>query len=276
MSQRVQTTILLGVLGLGGCAKLPDQVPYRAMIMAEDNALLALLIGGELLLEGEVLGTIVASPDGGHVINVDWTGPKTEIDAVIAGNYAVRLAGACGELTLSAEGPPQVWREGSEHDRAKILESDGKFPVYIDAQLPKRYDLLVDWGSGTHEVRVGERSLAQGEKQLPVFLEGCESGPKVMVDGKDVGALDPSAPVHLISADATRCHQIIEISFGDHSEALAAPIVTRSQVTPLEMLPYYLFERAPDVLTVPQGVEGTKVEELTAFDCSPAAEAPPL
>lgn len=265
---RVLLPLVSLALAATGCRRLPETIPYQAIIVEKSgesgNYRITELVGAELALDGTKLGQI-QQENTKVSVNVTWSGPKSELRSTLNGKYTVKATGPCGPFDLAAEGPPPNWKALTDGEIAKSIKDRKTFSIYLDVKMPPKHAIYIDRGAATGTLRIGPTTIEPGKKIVDVVLGGCASAPTVTLDGAPIGALDLTARANLVTLEPNVCHVLADVAYGDKQTTRPATYYPAKSVVSIAERPGYVLESAPSSLKLRGG--GTTTTELLRARC---------
>jgi hypothetical protein len=265
-------TVLACALVALGCNRLPETVPYEAIVRERKAAnqdyrigdRIGELAGGDLKLDGKTVGQL-ADRGAKVILNAQWSGPKAGFRAQLDGKYTVTTTGPCGTFDLPLEGPPPNWKAMDESGAAKALKSSGRFSVFLDALMPPAHEIYVDWENSAGTLTIGTVKLEAGKKSNHLSFGGCKGPLAVMFNGKSLGDLDLTARGTLITLEPNVCHVFQQVGYGDRAANRPSVKFPAKPVVSVSEYPDYALEFGPSTINLSS--KGTTITELVRSRC---------
>jgi hypothetical protein len=254
-------------VALAACQKIPDEVPYEASIgeLKEPGGpyRVSMLDGVTLTVNGQPVAKL-ARTTSEVSIEAKWKGPKSALHETLQGRFALKGTGPCGPYEVPLESDA-YFKTATDEQIAAAFDARNAIQPSLKLDMPARHTVFVDWGgSQAKTVAVGSLSIASGTKEERLLAMGCKELPPVLVDGKQVGTLEPSAVAHLVTLEPGVCHVLQTIGYGN-SETYAPTHLAALPVVSLKDTPMDVLEEGPKTVRVGGG--GTSRTRLTREPC---------
>ncbi|MBS2013297.1 MAG: hypothetical protein JST00_10445 [Deltaproteobacteria bacterium] len=255
-----------------GCHRLPETVKYEASVAvhiegeprgSRGDYHVDEIAGLDLMLDGKPVGKLVKESVSAKAL---WSGPKASYRAQLDGKYSVTLAGLCGPTEVALEGPPPMWKNMSERELAKSITSrDGRLMIYLDAKIPEKKEVYVDWESARGTLTIGGTVIPPGTKKTVLAAGGCKSPPQVVFDGTPIGEIDLFAKAALITLQPNVCHVLQQVAYGSAKATRPPTFFPAKAVQSVSDIPDYALEFGPQSFKLSS--KGTTITELVRARC---------
>ena len=263
----------LATVVIGKYHRLPETIQYEASVSVYvAGTQRGSGIGGyhvdevdgfDLKLDGKPVGKLVKDTVS---VKALWKGPKASYRAHLDGKYSVTVPGLCGPVEVALEGPPPIWKNMKESEVAKSIKSrDGHLMIYLDAKLPAKKEIYVDWENATGTLTIGGTTMERGKKKTLLAVDGCKGPPQVVFDGKPIGEIDLSAKAILVTLQPNVCHVLQEVGYGNAKATRAPTFFPPRPVQPVSEIPEYALEFGPSSFKLTG--KGTTITELVRSRC---------